>query len=116
MLGVYGIRNCDTCRKAWKWLDAQGIGYQWIDLRAEGVDRSVLAGWVARVGLEGLANRRSATWRALSDAQRAGLSADDGIGLLLDNPTLIKRPVFDHRGEIRVGFTPEVRAWLAGDA
>ena len=110
---LLGIKTCDTCRKAWHWLDGQGIAYQWIDLREDGVDRETLAGWVRALGVESLVNKRSTTWRGLTDGQRAALAGDAAVDLLATQPTLVKRPVFVKDGEVRVGFDDEVRDWLA---
>ena len=113
-VAIHGIKACDTCRKALKWLDAEGLEARWTDLREDGLDRADLERWLAAVGCEALVNRRSTTWRQLPEDQRPAMEDDAVIPVLLAHPTLIKRPVFERGGEVRVGFTPDVRAWLTG--
>ena len=98
---IYGLKNCDTCRKALKWLDANDVDFEFKDVRADGVDRDQVAAWVSAVGAK-LLNTRSTTWRQLSDADRER-AASDPVGLLVEHPTLIKRPVLD-ASEAIVGF------------
>jgi len=112
-LTVYGIKNCDTCRKALKWLEQEGKPYRWQDLRADGVDHQQLQRWMAAVGADTLINRRSTTWRSLGPVDRA--AADDpetAASLLRANPTLIKRPVFALDDDILVGFNAVVQEKL----
>lgn len=120
-LRIHGIKSCDTCRKARKWLQAQGIDYQWIDLREQPPARAALEQWLNAVGAESLVNRRSATWRGLDEQQRPALDSPDLLDTLPEHPTLIKRPLFervnnnrceDDGGEVRVGFDDAVREWL----
>jgi Spx/MgsR family transcriptional regulator len=112
MLTVHGIRQCDTCRKALKWLDGAGIEHRFHDLRADGLQPEQLAAWLDSEFSATLVNRRSTTWRQLTDAQRAAAGADL-MQLLLDHPTLIKRPVFTRGGNvIAVGFDPGALAAL----
>ena len=111
-LKVHGISACDTCRKARKWLEEQGIGYEWRDLRREPVPVRDLAAWLKAVGPERLVNRRSTTWRQLPEGRRPSLDAEDLADVLADHPTLVKRPLFEREGEVRVGFDAEVRQWL----
>lgn len=113
MIDIYGIGNCDTCRKARKWLDQSGRTYRWHDLRADGIDESRLRSWIDAVGVEALVNRRSTTWRSLDEGDRA-LAMDEGAaaGLLARSPTLIKRPVFELADEVLVGFNDSVRSAL----
>ena len=106
MITVYGIKQCDTCRKALKWLQAQGIEHQFHDFRVDGLDRKMLKAWLASPFAEQLVNRRSTTWRQLSDQQREMQGAGQ-LQLLLENPTLIKRPVFVRDEIVAVGFKPQ---------
>jgi Spx/MgsR family transcriptional regulator len=105
MLTVYGIKSCDTCRRARAWLDANEIGYRFHDLRDDGIDRPMVARWVERVGWETLLNKRSLTWRGLDDAERNDLGSDKAISLMLEHPTLVKRPVIEADRYTAVGFS-----------
>ena len=105
MITIYGIKNCDTCRKARKWLDAEGINHSYHDFREDGLDEKSLSAWVEAVGWETLLNHRGTTWRKLPEEDREGLTQDSAAALMLKNPTLIKRPVFDTGGTYLVGFS-----------
>lgn len=106
MLTVYGIKQCDTCRKALKWLGEQGIEHEFHDFRVDGLDESLLRDWLASPFADQLINRRSTTWRQLNDHQREA-QGDAQLKLLLESPTLIKRPVFVDEEIIAVGFKPK---------
>jgi Spx/MgsR family transcriptional regulator len=110
---IYGISNCDACRRARMWLDETGRDYRWHDLREEGVGLATLREWTARAGLDKLVNRRSTTWRQLdeTDRERAG-HPETAPALLVDHPTLIKRPVFVIDGDVKVGFNESVKREL----
>ena len=116
MITVYGIKNCDTCRKALKWLDAEGIEHRFHDFRKDGLNDASVAGWLASVGPEVLLNKRGSTWRKLDEQQKidAESDADKLAALLLGHPTLIKRPVFDGAGDLVVGFGAAEQAALKG--
>ncbi len=107
---VYGIKNCDTMKKARAWLDAHGIAYAFHDYKAEGIDRARLEGWAKRLGWEVLLNRAGTTFRKLPDADKAGLTEKKAVALMLAQPAMIKRPVLEAGGEILVGFKPEIYA------
>lgn len=113
MLTVYGIKNCDTVKKALKWLDAQGIAYCFHDLRADGLTATVVERWVAALGWESVLNRRSTTWRELTEADKQGLDDATAVALMVKHPTLVKRPVIEGNGFVTNGFTDAVRARLA---
>lgn len=101
---IYGIPNCDTVRKARKWCDAHDVPYEFVDFRETPVGDARIASWLAAVG-DSLLNRRSTTWKQLSDAERDSTANDTGIiALLAAHPTLIKRPVLEHKGDIAIGF------------
>ena len=100
---VYGLNNCDTCRKAKKWLDAEGIAFEFHDLRKSPIDGSTLEGWLAAIGTDGLINRRGTTWRGLSDGQK-GASGDALVSMLLDQIAILKRPIFVAESGVSVGF------------
>lgn len=104
MITIYGIKNCDTCRKALKWLDAEAIAHRFHDFRADGLAPEDVTRWVDAAGWETLLNRRGTTWRKLPDADKDGVDEAKATSLMQANPTLIKRPVFDLGGEIVVGF------------
>jgi Spx/MgsR family transcriptional regulator len=112
MIKIYGIPNCDTVKKARVWLGAQGVAHSFHDFRKDGLDSDKVVGWLETVGSELLVNRKSTTWRQLSDEEKQ-LSGDELIALLVAQPTLIKRPVFEVGGKVLVGFKPEVQEQLA---
>lgn len=103
---VYGLspKVCDTVKKAVKWLDTQQIDYQFYDYRAQGLTSDMLDSWLALTSWENLFNKRSTSYRALSDEQKNSLNAETARQLMLDNPTLIKRPVLTDGERILVGF------------
>ena len=105
MITLYGIKNCDTCRKALKWLDSEGIEHRYHDFRADGLEKEALSNWIDALGWETILNRRGTTWRKLPEADRENLTPDRVTALMLENPTLIKRPVIDTGGTYMVGFT-----------
>jgi arsenate reductase (glutaredoxin) len=105
-LHFYGIPNCDTVKKARAWLDARGIDYAFHDYKKEGADPAKLAQWSEAAGWEALLNRRGTTFRALPDADKAGIDRAKAIRLMQANPSLIKRPVVEHDGGLLVGFDP----------
>ena len=113
MIAIYGIKNCDTCRKARKWLDGRGLTHHYHDIRADGLDRAMLDRWIAALGWEVLLNRRGTTWRKLDEAVRINVDAASARLLMLANPTLIKRPVFEAGGRHMVGFGEAERDALA---
>jgi len=104
MTTVYGIKNCDTVKKALKWLDKHNIAYQFHDLRQDGINKSDLQQWTKDVSWEVLLNTRSTTWRQLTDKDKQAVDADKAICLMLANPTLIKRPVITQGKTTLVGF------------
>ena len=106
-LTLFGIRNCDTMKKARAWLDARGVDYGFHDYKVAGIDAALLADWIDRVGWEGLLNRAGTTFRKLPDADRADLDAAKATALMLAQPSMIKRPVLDTGDALLVGFKPE---------
>lgn len=113
-LTIYGIRNCDTMKKARNFLDAAGVDYRFHDYKAEGIDRDRLENWCDRAGWETLLNRAGTTFRKLSDAEKQDIDRQKAIALMLAQPSLIKRPVLDDGTMIRIGFKPELYADIAG--
>jgi len=112
MLTVYGIKNCDTVRKALAWLNDQGIAYTFHDVRADGLNAALVQRWVDALGWESVLNRRSTTWRNLPDSDKSSLNDVTVISMVLTHPTLLKRPLFEGEGLILQGFTDDVRARL----
>ncbi len=109
---IYGLANCDTCRKALKWLAERGIEHRFHDLRAGGVDASSLNEWINELGWENLLNRRSTTWRQLPEAMQQNVTPVSAATLMLAHPALIKRPLFDLGGRYMIGFGAEQRKSL----
>src|SRR5512139_1077356 len=95
---IYGIKNCDTMKKARAWLEAKKIAYAFHDYKTEGIDRARLEGWVKSAGWETLLNRAGTTFRKLPDKDKDGLDAKKAVALMLAQPSMIKRPVLDIGG------------------
>jgi len=104
---IYGIKNCDTMKKARAWLDDHSVAYAFHDYKTAGIERAKLEGWARAVGWETLLNRAGTTFRKLPEKNRDGLTEKKGIALMLDQPSMIKRPVLDVGGKLLVGFKPE---------
>ena len=104
MLKLYGIKNCDTVKKARRWLEDHGVEYQFHDFRQDGLDKKQLSGWVEQSGWEAIVNKRSTTWRNLSDKEKEITTNSQAIKLLLANPTLIKRPVVEKNKTVLISF------------
>ncbi|KQS90491.1 MULTISPECIES: ArsC family reductase [unclassified Rhizobium] len=105
---IYGIKNCDTMKKARTWLDAHGVAYDFHDYKASGVDRADLERWVAALGWETVLNRAGTTFRALADTDKQDLNAEKAIALMLAQPSMIKRPILNRDGQFIAGFKPEI--------
>jgi arsenate reductase (glutaredoxin) len=113
---IYGIKNCDTMKKARAWLDGHGVAHTFHDYKAAGISRETLAGWARAVGWEALLNRAGTTFRKLPEAEKDGLTERQAIALMLAQPSMIRRPVLDHGGVLLVGFRPEAYAQAFGVA
>jgi arsenate reductase len=108
MTTIYGIKNCDTMKKAFTWLDDHGIAYEFHDYKKSGIAPARLEAWSKQVGWEVLLNTRGTTWRKLAPAQQADLDEARAIALMVENPSLIKRPVLEHDDKnVLVGFAPD---------
>jgi arsenate reductase len=105
-----GIRNCDTMKKAWTWLDEYGVAYAFHDYKKEGVSRAALELWVREVGWEVLLNRAGTTFKKLPEADKQDLDEAKAIELMMTQPSMIKRPVLEADGKLIVGFKPELYA------
>ena len=105
MITIYGIKNCDTVKKALKWADEQGLEYQFFDFRKSPLSEDTVTKWLEAVGHSVLVNKRGTTYRKLEEQDKGLLEGIDAIPLLTANPTLMKRPIFDLGGDYLVGFT-----------
>ncbi len=107
---IWGIKNCDTMKKAMNWLAENGVAYEFIDYKKAGVAEANLPDWNARAGWEKLLNTRGLMWKKLSDDERAAVDEQKALKLMAQYPALIKRPVLDTGKKLVVGFTPEIYA------
>ncbi len=107
MTTIYGIKNCDTMKKARTWLEAHKIKADFHDYKASGIDKPTLEGWAKKVGWEVLLNRAGTTFKKLPDADKERLTEKKAIALMLAQPSMIKRPVLDTKGKLTVGFKPD---------
>ena len=104
MITIYGIPNCDTMKKARKWLEANGVDYEFHDYRKQGVPESRLKGWIEQAGWEALLNRRGTTWRKLDDSVKEIVDPSRALQIMLENPSIIKRPVLESGSKLLIGF------------
>jgi arsenate reductase len=111
---VYGIKACDTMKKARAWLDAHGVAYGFHDYKTQGIDKARLEAWVKAAGWETVLNRAGTTFRKLPEAERADLTGKKAVALMLAQPSMIKRPVVEGAGALLVGFRPEIYAKAFG--
>jgi arsenate reductase (glutaredoxin) len=107
---IYGIKNCDTMKKARAWLDTHRVAYEFHDYKASGIDQASLDRWAGEVGWETLLNRAGTTFRKLPEADRERLTDKKAMALMRAQPSMIKRPVLEARGKLLVGFKPEAYA------
>ena len=107
---LYGIKACDTMKKARSWLDAKGVAYEFHDYKVAGISEAKLKGWSKQVGWDALLNRAGTTFRKLPDADRENLTEAKAIKLMVAQPSMIKRPVLESGSKILVGFKPEIYA------
>jgi arsenate reductase len=105
MLTVYGIKSCETCRNARKFLREKNIEHTFHDLRQDGLSIQMLERWIARIGWERLLNKKSLTWRKIPEVDRNELTRDKALAVMIESPTLIKRPVLEDDNFIAVGFS-----------
>ena len=116
MITIYGIKNCDTVKKARKWLEAEGLEHRFHDFRSDGIDELLVARFVDALGFEAVLNTRGTTWRKLDDADKTNIDSGKASALMLSNEALIKRPVWEKDGEYRLGFAAKdmdaLTTWL----
>ncbi|MGL3110015.1 ArsC family reductase [Bradyrhizobium sp. BR 1432] len=105
---IYGIKNCDTMKKARTWLDSHGVPYEFHDYKTAGVEKDKLKQWSDKVGWETLLNRAGTTFKKLSDSDKEGLGEKKALALMLAQPSMIKRPVLEIGGKLLVGFKPDI--------
>jgi Spx/MgsR family transcriptional regulator len=113
---IYGIKNCDTMKKARAWLDARGVAYDFHDYKSAGIAKEKLKGWSDKLGWETLLNRAGTTFKKLPDADKEGLTEKKAMALMLEQPSMIKRPVLELGGKLLVGFKPEIYEKEVGKA
>lgn len=111
---IYGIKACDTMKKARDWLDGHGVDYDFHDYKTVGIERATLQAWARKVGWEVLLNRAGTTFRKLPEADKVGVDEAKAIALMLAQPSMIKRPVLEAGGDLLVGFKPEAYAAKLG--
>lgn len=111
---LYGIRNCDTVKKARAWLDAENVSYDFHDYKSAGMDRARLAAWIAEFGWEKVLNRAGTTFRKLPEADKAGLDEERAIALMVEQPSMIRRPMLDLGDRRILGFDEEEYARAFG--
>ena len=107
MTTLYGIRNCDTIKKARRWLDENGIDYRFHDVRSDGITRKDLQAWMQTLDWEALLNRRGTSWRKLPESVRNSINKTRAIKLMLDNPAIIKRPLLARGDSLHLGFSTD---------
>lgn len=110
MITVYGIKNCDSMKKAFAWLEAQGIEYTFVDYKKAGVAENHLTDWIKRTGWETLLNTRGLMWKKLTDEERADVDGAKARRLMIQYPSMIKRPVLDTGKKLLVGFNADIYA------
>jgi arsenate reductase (glutaredoxin) len=105
MMTLYGIPNCDTVKKARRWLDGLGVAYRFHDVKKQGLDETLLRVWIDELGWDALLNRRGTTWRRLPETVRDGIDQASAIQVMMDNPSVIRRPILDMGTARHVGFS-----------
>ena len=104
MITLYGIKNCDAVKKARDWMTKNNIDYRFHDFRADGLDSIQVKNWIAELGLENLVNKRSTTWKELHTSIKESFDEENAVGVITENPTLIKRPLLDTGKQKHIGF------------
>ncbi len=114
MTTIYGIKNCDTMKKARTWLEAHKVAHQFHDYKTAGIDKATLEDWVKKVGWEVLLNRAGTTFKKLPDTEKENITEKKAVSLMLAQPSMIKRPVLEAKGKLTVGFKPDEYKKLFG--
>ena len=114
MTTIYGIKNCDTMKKARTWLESKKVAHSFHNYKASGIDKATLEGWAEKVSWEILLNRAGTTFRKLPDSDKENITEKKAIALMLAQPAMIKRPVLEAKGKLTVGFRPEEYKALFG--
>ncbi|MEM6774800.1 MAG: Spx/MgsR family RNA polymerase-binding regulatory protein [Pseudomonadota bacterium] len=109
---LYGIRSCDTVRNARRWLDEHGYSFEYLDLRDDDLGADTVRDWIERAGWERVINRRSTSWKALAPETRESMDAESALAAVMDQPTLVKRPVLVRDQVLEFGFSPQRYATL----
>lgn len=104
MTTIYGIKNCDTVKKARQWLDSHKVSYVFHDFRKDGLEQSKVIQWLEKVGADALINKRGTTWKQLAEPEKMQLTDNGNVDVICNNPTLIKRPVIETGRKVVVGF------------
>jgi Spx/MgsR family transcriptional regulator len=107
---LFGIKNCDTMKKAFRWLDDHQINYQFHDYKKQGLSAETVENWLKVLPLDELINKRGTTWRKLDDATKQSLNRENAVALILANTSLIKRPLLEVNQQYYLGFKPEIYA------
>lgn len=107
MTTIYGIKNCDTMKKAFRWLEENNVEYTFHDYRKDGLERDLLTSWVEQLGWEAVVNKRGTTWRKLAPETQAAMNNQSAVDALLEQPAMIKRPLLDHDQSLTLGFKPD---------
>ena len=115
MIQIFGIKNCDACRKAVKWMETEGFKYKFNDLRFDELKMSIINNWIQNIGVETLLNRRSTTWRSVPNKIKENLDDQRTAQLMKEFPTLIKRPVFKIGSKFCVGYTQTSKVFLTNE-
>ncbi len=104
MTTIYGIKNCDTVKKTLRWLDSHKVSYTFHDFRKDGLDRAKVLQWLEKIGADTLINKRGTTWKQLPETEKTQLAEGNGVDVIRENPTLIKRPLVESGKKVMVGF------------
>ena len=112
-IAIYTLKTCDTCKKALKWLEENNLQYENHDVRDDGLTRLIIEKFVKQLGVDTAVNKRSTTWRTLTDQQKEALNAENAVSLIEANPTLMKRPVFVIGDKVLAGFSDTVKQSLS---